>query len=289
MTTERQTGTVKWFSNKKGYGFIAPSDSPEDDVFVHQSVVVSGGYRSLFEGWIVEFDMAMDESGKKKAENVTGVGGGPCTGPRPARKPRNADAAAPEKKEANETTTSAVEQPKKKKEAPKKKPAPKKKQARWHEDLSESVTAALDAKAVSRSNGTIDLRVDNTRVKLGNRSYAAIACADGYVAEGTFEVDKADGVVAFVWERALEWNASEWKVFPVDTIMKSLDLKSDSVQAVDDDETPEQLWGPGKGDPKAALETNGFMMRRVVLSNKQVSRVGRNGGAKKGGEAVASE
>ena len=45
----------------------------------------------------------------------------------------------------------------------------------------------------------------------------------------------------------------------------------------------------GKGDPKAALETNGFMMRRVVLSNKQVSRVGRNGGAKKGGEAVASE
>ena len=79
---------------------------------------------------------------------------------------------------------------------------------------------------MSRSNGTIDLRVENTRVKLGNRSYAAIACADGYVAEGTFEVDKADGVVAFVWERALEWNASEWKVFPVDAIMKSLDLKS---------------------------------------------------------------
>jgi cold shock CspA family protein len=45
--TERQTGTVKWFSNKKGYGFIAPSDNPEDDVFVHQSVVTSSGYRSL--------------------------------------------------------------------------------------------------------------------------------------------------------------------------------------------------------------------------------------------------
>ena len=45
--TARLTGTVKWFSNKKGYGFIAPSDNPEDDIFVHQSVVTSSGYRSL--------------------------------------------------------------------------------------------------------------------------------------------------------------------------------------------------------------------------------------------------
>ena len=58
---------------------------------------------------------------------------------------------------------------------------------------------------------------------------------------------------------------------------------SDSTKAVNDDETPEQLWGPGKGDPKLALEANGFMMRRVVLSNKQVIRSGRNGGARKGG------
>jgi hypothetical protein len=63
-------------------------------------------------------------------------------------------------------------------------------------------------------------------------------------------------------------------------------MHSDSVMTVNDDDTPEQLWGPGKGDPKAALEANGFMMRRVVLSNKQVSRTGRNGGARKGGESA---
>lgn len=164
--------------------------------------------------------MAMDESGKKKADNVTGVGGGPCSGPRPARKPRNGDTTATEKSEPV-----VVAEPKKKKEAPKKKPAPKKKVVRWHEDLSESVTLALDAKGISRSNGTIDLSVDNTRIKLGNRSYAAIASAEGYVAEGTFEVNKADGVVTLKWEKALEWNMNEWKTLSSSAIMTSLDLK----------------------------------------------------------------
>lgn len=164
--------------------------------------------------------MAMDESGKKKADNVTGVGGGPCSGPRPVRKPRNSDAIATKKSEP----VVAIE-PKKKKEAPKKKPAAKKKQVRWHEDLSESITDALDAKGISRTNGTIDLSVDNTRIKLGNRSYAAIASAEGYVAEGTFEVNEADGVITLKWEKALEWNNNEWKSLSLAAIMTSLDLK----------------------------------------------------------------
>jgi hypothetical protein len=172
---------------------------------------------------VVEFDMALDENGKKKADNVTGVGGGPCSGPRPARKPRNDDAPA-----AATGEPKAPREPRAKKEAaPKKKPAaPKKKQARWHEDLSGDVTAALDAKAVSRSNGTIDLSVAGTRIKLGNRSYAAIASAEGYVAEGTFEVNNADGVVTLKWERALQWNSAEWATFPLASIMTVLDLKA---------------------------------------------------------------
>jgi hypothetical protein len=175
-----------------------------------------------FEGWVVEFDMALDENGKKKADNVTGVGGGPCSGPRPARKPQTDDAAAATGE------PKAPRQPRAKKEAaPKKKPAaPKKKQARWHEDLSEDVTAALDAKAVSRTNGTIDVSVGGTRIKLGNRSYAAIASAEGYVAEGSFDVNNADGVVTLKWERALKWNSTEWATFPVDGIMTALDLKA---------------------------------------------------------------
>jgi CspA family cold shock protein len=46
----RIQGTVKWFSNKKGYGFIEPTSdnaTTKEDVFVHQSSVESGGYRTL--------------------------------------------------------------------------------------------------------------------------------------------------------------------------------------------------------------------------------------------------
>ena len=48
------TGTVKWFNNQKGYGFI--SDSEGNDVFVHYSGLVMDGFKSLEEGQAVEFD-----------------------------------------------------------------------------------------------------------------------------------------------------------------------------------------------------------------------------------------
>lgn len=50
----RVTGTVKWFSRVKGYGFISP-DSGEKDVFVHYSAIQGEGYRNLEEGQRVEF------------------------------------------------------------------------------------------------------------------------------------------------------------------------------------------------------------------------------------------
>ena len=52
--SERFTGTVKWFNDAKGYGFIA-RDSGGSDVFVHYSAVQTDGYRSLAEGQRVEF------------------------------------------------------------------------------------------------------------------------------------------------------------------------------------------------------------------------------------------
>jgi CspA family cold shock protein len=49
------SGTVKWFNDKKGYGFITPSDGGED-VFVHYSVIKSDGFRTLTEGQAVTFE-----------------------------------------------------------------------------------------------------------------------------------------------------------------------------------------------------------------------------------------
>jgi len=55
-------GTVKWFSNEKGYGFIARSDG--DDIFVH---FTGDGYRTLNEGQAVEFDVVDGPKGKQAA------------------------------------------------------------------------------------------------------------------------------------------------------------------------------------------------------------------------------
>ena len=56
------TGTVKWFSSEKGYGFITPDEGGED-VFVHHSVILMDGFRTLAEGAKVEFDIAPSRKG----------------------------------------------------------------------------------------------------------------------------------------------------------------------------------------------------------------------------------
>ena len=60
-------GTVKWFSNEKGYGFISRDGG--DDVFVHHSKITMDGYRSLMEGQRVEFEVEEGEKGLQ-ATNV---------------------------------------------------------------------------------------------------------------------------------------------------------------------------------------------------------------------------
>ncbi|HBB17693.1 MAG: hypothetical protein A3J94_14105 [Syntrophus sp. RIFOXYC2_FULL_54_9] len=58
----RETGVVKWFNDKKGYGFIS-RDSGED-VFVHHSSIVAEGFRSLAEGDRVEFTVTQEQKGQ---------------------------------------------------------------------------------------------------------------------------------------------------------------------------------------------------------------------------------
>jgi cold shock protein len=68
----RERGTVKWFNNDKGFGFISRDN--DQDVFVHfRAIVMKGdGYRTLTEGQVVEFEVTAGQKGPQ-AENVTVV------------------------------------------------------------------------------------------------------------------------------------------------------------------------------------------------------------------------
>lgn len=63
-------GTVKFFNNEKGFGFISREGG--DDVFVHYSNITGDGYKSLDEGQVVEFDVAPGRKGEE-AQNVRAI------------------------------------------------------------------------------------------------------------------------------------------------------------------------------------------------------------------------
>ncbi|MCZ6548003.1 MAG: cold shock domain-containing protein [Deltaproteobacteria bacterium] len=62
------TGTVKWFNDAKGYGFIERPDG--DDVFVHFSAIEGGGFKTLSEGDSLEFDVVEGPKGKQAANVI---------------------------------------------------------------------------------------------------------------------------------------------------------------------------------------------------------------------------
>ena len=64
-------GTVKWFNDSKGFGFITPDDDSKD-CFVHQSAIQGEGFRSLAEGDRVEYEIVQGEKGPA-AENVSKI------------------------------------------------------------------------------------------------------------------------------------------------------------------------------------------------------------------------
>jgi cold shock protein len=66
------TGTVKWFSDAKGYGFVTPADGGKD-VFVHHSNIAGNGFKTLAEGAKVEFEPAEGDKGPE-ARNVVLAG-----------------------------------------------------------------------------------------------------------------------------------------------------------------------------------------------------------------------
>ena len=63
------TGTVKWFNDAKGFGFITP-EGGGDDLFVHFSAINMAGFKTLQEGQKVSFDITEGNKGKKQASNI---------------------------------------------------------------------------------------------------------------------------------------------------------------------------------------------------------------------------
>ena len=72
ISSMRTTGTVKWFNDAKGFGFVAPEDGSKD-CFVHHSEISGDGFKTLEEGERVEFDVTQGQKGPA-AENVVRLG-----------------------------------------------------------------------------------------------------------------------------------------------------------------------------------------------------------------------
>lgn len=66
----KSTGTVKWFNERKGFGFISPESGP--DVFAHFSAISGSGFKTLTEGQKVEFDITDGKKGPQ-AENIVAL------------------------------------------------------------------------------------------------------------------------------------------------------------------------------------------------------------------------
>ncbi len=62
IDTEKSNGTVKWFNDSKGFGFITPTNGGED-VFVHFTAILADGFKSLAEGQRVEFEVVRGDKG----------------------------------------------------------------------------------------------------------------------------------------------------------------------------------------------------------------------------------
>ena len=138
---------------------------------------------------MVEFEVATDDNGKPKAVKVTAPGGGPCKGPRHRHRKHQNSSKSP----------------------------------LWHSTLSQEVKNAMRAKSIRTKTGTVDVSLNESRIKLGTGGYASMAHADGILAEGTFTA-KDDGSIVLTWERAIAFEGGEWKPRETDGLVTSLSL-----------------------------------------------------------------
>ncbi|GAX25412.1 cold shock domain protein A [Fistulifera solaris] len=266
------SGTVKWFSNKKGFGFLAPTSEnapTSDEIFVHHSSLqmVEGAYRTLAEGSEVEFEVEKDDSGKLKAINVTGKDGAllepPSRDKKRIRKPKAGGNSGDEK-------TSAKSDKPNGKGKGEKKAAPTR-EAPFHSVIPDDLKAKISEKGVKLVRNTVDVALGGSRIKLGQGGYASIVDAKGVVGEGSYTCDES-AKISFNWEKSLVFEGGAWKLGDVSKLLGSLSLADDAITTVGADETPEKLWGSDKPDPKDMFAEHGFKMKKVILSRPRSSR-----------------
>ena len=150
----------------------------------------------------VEFGIEKEESGKLKAIDVTAPGGGPIKPPKRERKrgPRGkkGGAAAAEGEEGATNGNHAAA----------KEPVPR--EPPFHDILTEENKAKVVAKGVDLGRKmTVDVALDEARIKLGQGGYAGLAHARGMVGEGTYVCDE-QGQVTFTWERCIQYTDGKW-------------------------------------------------------------------------------
>lgn len=173
---------------------------------------------------------------------------------------------------------------------------------RFDDDITADVKAKMKEKKLDMRQTSLLLSMEKTRLKFGPDGYAALAHADGIMAEGTFTCDD-EGKVTLTWKNMLKFEGGEWKTGDA----SSKDLVSsfnwtdgtsllhyfvitynvcaakyfgvtcaqyfhphfclpDNVSGLKSIETPESLWGEGKTDPADALLSNNFQMRKCFLA-----------------------
>jgi cold shock CspA family protein len=180
---DKTKGTVKWFSNRKGFGFITPigasenteGEPTEDDIFVHQSGIVmetKESYRTLKDGLEVAYEIITDDNGKLKAVNVTSADGTACPPPEPRERRRRKKKSAAGEGDA-ETSDGAAEdetgeEKPKEKRAPRKKNDKKPAEPSWDADLEESVKEGLESRNIKIVAGKTFLAIGDARLKLGS-------------------------------------------------------------------------------------------------------------------------
>jgi CspA family cold shock protein len=306
---EKVKGKVKWFSNRKGFGFVSPA-SGGDDVFLHHSRIVSDAeYKTLRDGLEVEFEIGTDDKGKPFADKVTSADGSAIPPPDPTRK-RNkkkatdvtgggtVDEGDETKEEATDENTKENKKGRSRNKRRNGANGKKEPKSEWYTELDETVTKSMESRNIMIEAGRAFLSVGDARLKIGTGGYITLAHSSGIVAEGKYTCGK-DGKLSISWEKVLKLDGDEWKVSSVDAengaLLNEVDLTDDSVKATGAEESPDTLWGEGKPDPKDTLEKNGFLMRKVAL-NAAANPPRRGGrgprsrkkGLKKGGDGTAA-